>query len=208
MSRTSVLADGQWAHIQPLLPSSAGRRGHPFRANRRVVEGIIYGYRCGIAWRDLPTGYGPRQTICKRHRRYSGDVTWDRIEAELLTVAEARGEVDWSVSVDSTVDRVHQHGSNLPRITGGPSNYMTLFAEPDDHAIGRARGGLSTKIHALVEDNGRPVVLLGAPGQGRDAPTFTPLMDQLKFTAPAQAGHSPAQTVSAAEPFSEPSASG
>lgn len=44
-----VLADGQWALIQPLLPSSIGRRGRP-----RVVEGIIYRYRCGIAWRDVP----------------------------------------------------------------------------------------------------------------------------------------------------------
>jgi transposase len=103
-----------------MLPSSAGRRGRPFRDDRRVVEGIIYRYRCGIAWRDVPTEFGPWQTIWKRHRRYSGDGTWDRILAELLTVADARGEVDWSVSVDSTVNRAHQHGTNLPRTTGGP----------------------------------------------------------------------------------------
>ena len=56
---------------------------------------------------------------------------------------------------------------------------MNLFDEPDDHAIGRSRGGLSTKIHALVDGKGRPLVLL-APGQGGDAPMFTHLMDQLK----------------------------
>jgi transposase len=49
-----VVTDGQWALIQPLLPSSIGRRGRPFRDDRRVVEGIIYRYRCGIAWRDVP----------------------------------------------------------------------------------------------------------------------------------------------------------
>lgn len=85
-----------------------------------MVEGIIYRYRCGIAWRDVPAEFGPWQTIWKRHRRYSGDGTWDRILAGLLTVADARGEVDWSVSVDSTVNRAHQHGTNLPRNTGGP----------------------------------------------------------------------------------------
>lgn len=119
MSRTSVLTDGQWSQIQPLLPSSVGRRGRPFRDDRRVVEGIIYRYRCGIAWRDVPAEFGPWQTIWKRHRRYSGDGTWDTILAALLTTADARGEVDWSVSVDSTVNRAHQHGTNLPRTTWG-----------------------------------------------------------------------------------------
>jgi len=86
-----------------------------------VVEGIIYRYRCGIAWRDVPSEFGPWQTIWKRHRRYSGDGTWDSILAALLTVADSQGDVDWSVSVDSTVNRAHQHGTNLPRTTGGPA---------------------------------------------------------------------------------------
>lgn len=104
---------GSGPRIQPLLPSSAGRRGRPFRDDRRVVEGIIYRYRCGIAWRDVPAEFGPWQTIWKRHRRYSGDGTWDKILAGLLTVADARGEVDWAVSVDSTVNRAHQHGTKV-----------------------------------------------------------------------------------------------
>ncbi|GAB12628.1 putative transposase [Arthrobacter globiformis NBRC 12137] len=142
-----------------------------------MVEGIIYRYRFGIAWRDVPTEFGPWQTIWKRHRRYSGDGTWDSILAALLTVADARGEVDWSISVDPT--------STAPTFLapqGACSNYMNLIAEPDDHAIGRSRGGLSTKIHALVDGKGRPLVLLVAPGQGGDAPMFTHLMNQLKIT--------------------------
>lgn len=185
------------ARIQPLLPSSAGRRGRPFRDDRRVVEAIIYRYRCGIAWRDVPAEFGPWQTIWKRHRRYSGDGTWDRILATLLTIADARGEVDWSVSVDSTVNRAHQHGTILPRTTGGPSNYMNLFAEPDDHAIGRSRGGLSTKIHALVDGKGRPLVLLVAPGQGGDAPVFSHLMNQLKINRAGPGRPRTARTLSA-----------
>jgi hypothetical protein len=58
---------------------------------------------------------------------------------------------------------------------------MNLFADPDDHAIGRSRGGLSTKIHTLVDGKGRPLVLVVAPGQGGDAPVFTHLMDLLKI---------------------------
>ena len=72
-----------------------------------MVEGLIYRYRCGIAWRDVPAEFGPWQTIWNRHRRYSGDGTWDKIMAGLLTEA-------------------------VPA------------------------GGLSTKIHALVDGKGGP----------------------------------------------------
>lgn len=103
-----------------MLPSSAGRAGRPFRDDRRVVEGIIYRYRCGLPWRDVPAAFGPWQTLWKRHRRYSGDGVWDRILAALLAEADGRDLVDWKVSIDSTVNRAHQHATNLPRITGGP----------------------------------------------------------------------------------------
>ena len=85
------------------------------RDHRQVVEGVIYRYRCGIAWRDLPASFGPWQTVWKRHRRFSGDGTWDEILAVLLAQADARNEIDWTVSVDSTINRAHQHATNLPR---------------------------------------------------------------------------------------------
>ncbi|MPY84262.1 MAG: transposase [Actinophytocola sp.] len=69
MSRMQMLTDEQWALLEPLLPSSVGRVGRNFRNNRRVVEGMIYRCRCGIAWRDLPVEFGPWQTVWKRHRR-------------------------------------------------------------------------------------------------------------------------------------------
>lgn len=58
----------------------------------------------------------------KRHRKFSGDGTWDKILAKLLAEADAAGEIDWTVSVDSTINRAHQHGTNLTRadpLTGG-----------------------------------------------------------------------------------------
>ena len=119
MSRTAVLTDEQWERIRPLLPSSDGRRGRPFRDDRPVVEGILYRYRCGIAWRDVPEEFGPWQTVWKRHRRYSGDGTWDKILAELLSDAQKVELIDWAVSVDSTINRAHQHATNFPRLTGG-----------------------------------------------------------------------------------------
>ena len=102
------------------MPSSDGKRGNRFRDHRTVMEGIVYRFRTGIAWRDLPEQFGPWQTTWKRHRRFSGDGTWDRIHTALLTHADATGEIDWSVSVDSTINRAHQYGTNLTRDTGGP----------------------------------------------------------------------------------------
>jgi len=118
MSRTALLSDAQWARIEPLMPSSDGSRGRPFRDHREVVEGIIYRFRTGIAWRDLPSSFGPWQTVWKRHRRFSNDGTWDRIHARLMAQADAVGDIDWTVSVDSTIARAHQHATNLPRAEG------------------------------------------------------------------------------------------
>jgi len=105
MSRTAVLTDAQWERISELLPSSNGLVGRPFRDHRQVVEGIVYRYRTGIAWRDLPEEFGPWQTVWKRHRRFSLDGTWDRLLSRLLAEADAAGDIDWSVSVDSTINR-------------------------------------------------------------------------------------------------------
>lgn len=128
-SRFRQFTDEQWERIEPLLPSNEGRQGHPFRDNRKVVEGIIYRYRCGIAWRDVPNDFGPWQTVWKRHRAWAADGTWDRILDALLVRADANGELDWSVAVDSTICRAHQHGTNLERTTGGA-------VEPQESARG------------------------------------------------------------------------
>ena len=128
MSRDRVLTDAQWALLEPLLPSSKGRQSRPFRDHRQVLEGIVFRLRTGCPWRDLSERFGPWQTVWKRHARFSKDGTWDQIVAALLVTADQAGHVDWQLSIDSTVARVHQHGSNmtrqvaavLPSHTGGP----------------------------------------------------------------------------------------
>jgi transposase len=128
MSRRAVLTDAQWERIAELLPSSEGCVGRPFRDHRQVVEGIVYRYRTGIAWRDLPEEFGPWQTVWKRHRRFSLDGTWDRLLSRLLAEADAAGEIDWSVSIDSTINRAHQHAATLARRTGGTTELQETAA--------------------------------------------------------------------------------
>ena len=60
------------------------------------------------------------------------------------------------------------------------SNYKNPRVEPDDHALGRSRGGLSTKVHTLTDGCGRPLVILVGPGQGGDSPMLPILLEQLR----------------------------
>ena len=115
MSRIAVLSDEMWARIEPVLPPVKGAMGRPMRPHRTLVEGSIFRLRTGVAWRDLPTEFGPWQTVWKRHARFSKDGTWDKVLLALQVGADARGEIDWKVSVDSTIARVHQHGATAAR---------------------------------------------------------------------------------------------
>jgi transposase len=123
MSRAAVLTDEMWARVEPLLPPEKGPMGPPCRPHRQVIEGAIFRLRTGVPWRDLPAEYGAWQTVHRRHKRWSTDGTWDRVLAALQAQADAAGDVDWRVSVDSTIARVHQHGATAARSSSGPSSY-------------------------------------------------------------------------------------
>lgn len=55
----------------------------------------------------------------KRHRRYSLDGTGDKVQAALLPRTDAAELIAWEVSMDSKINRIHQHGSNMARHAGG-----------------------------------------------------------------------------------------
>jgi transposase len=135
MESRKTLTDEQWGRIEPLLPPAKGAMGRPQVPHRPVVEGIVFRYRAGIPWRDLPVEFGPWKTVWKRHHRWSADGTWDRVLAEVLAEADAAGRIDWKVSADSSVVRAHQHGTNIRRDETGPSSY--LGACPEQVAGGR-----------------------------------------------------------------------
>ena len=123
MTTIPLLSDAQWAVLEPLLPPVKGAMGRPMREHRPVVEGAIYRLKYGVPWRCLPEQFGAWQTVHRRHQQWSQDGTWDRVLAELQADADARGELDWAVSVDSTIARVHQHGATAARSVSGPSSY-------------------------------------------------------------------------------------
>lgn len=106
--------------------------GRPCRPHRPVVEGAIYRLRAGIPWRDLPAEFGAHSTVARRHLAWSMDGTWDRILAQLVADADAAGELDWRVSVDSTTARVHQHAATAERSASGPTSHTGGGQESQD----------------------------------------------------------------------------
>lgn len=104
------LTDAEWERLEPLLPVT-GLRGGRWVGHRAVINGIFYRTRTSVPWRDLPERFGKWGTVHKRHLRWSADGTWDRLLARVQAEADAAGDIDWDVSVDSTVERAHQHAA-------------------------------------------------------------------------------------------------
>jgi transposase len=127
--------------MEPLLPSSTGRRGGRWRDHRQVIEAIAWKYRTGSPWRELPEErFGPWQTAYERLTRWSADGTWAKLLARAQADADAAGELDWLVAADSTLVRVHQHGAAARRVGG---NAATARGEADDDREGGRRPGRS-----------------------------------------------------------------
>ena len=117
MPRRHELTDAAWDRIAPLLPADA-RRGEKWRDHRTVINGILWKLTTGVPWRDLPGRYGPWQTCHSRLLRWQRDGTWARLLRHVQQHSDAVGDVDWEVSVDSTIVRAHQHAAGA-RKKGG-----------------------------------------------------------------------------------------
>ena len=112
--RRHDLRDEEWARLEPLLASHP-RQGHRWSDHRLVINGVFHRVRAGDPWRDLPARFGPWQTVYNRHRRWSGDGTWEAILGELQRDADVAAvdleSGEWRVAVDATVVRAHQHAA-------------------------------------------------------------------------------------------------
>jgi transposase len=121
------LTDEEWQRLEPLLPSRKPRRGGQWADHRAVINGVFFRVRTNCPWRDLPPCYGQWKTVYGRHRRWSMDGTWETILDGLRAGCDEDEGADWTLSVDSTVVRAHQHaagaGGELPaelRSKGSP----------------------------------------------------------------------------------------
>jgi transposase len=107
--RRHELTDEEWEKLRPFLPAS--RLGRPREDDRRVLNGIVWKIRTGVAWRDVPPRYGSWQSLYTRFRRWAIDGTFTAMLQAVQADADARGDIDWLVAVDSTIVRAHQHAA-------------------------------------------------------------------------------------------------
>jgi len=75
-----------------------------------VINGILWKLRTGAPWRDLPERYGPWKTCHERLRRWTADGTWDKILARAQVYDDGQ-PVQWTISVDTSIVRAHQHSA-------------------------------------------------------------------------------------------------
>lgn len=105
------LDDGQWSKVAAILQAerAAGRRG---KDDRKFVEAVLWWRRTGVPWRDLPDEFGPWKTVFNRFDRWSRKGKWSR----LFEALRADRDDEWH-SLDSTINRAHQHAAGGK---GGP----------------------------------------------------------------------------------------
>nr|WP_245620418.1 IS5 family transposase [Cryptosporangium arvum] len=191
MVRRDEVTEAAWERIAPLLPVSAGRGGR-WKDHRQVLNAIVWKLRTGAPWRDIPDRYGSWKTAHERLRRWSADGTWDRILEHVQVHDDAVGEIEWTFHVDSSVVRAHQHAAGARRPGGDKRGCLDqrgaaragVAVAAVDEAIGRSRGGLSSKIHLAVDGRGRPMAVRLTAGQAGDNPQLLPLLDEISVHRP------------------------
>ena len=141
MTRRYALRDDQWNRMKDQLPGQEGTVGVTAEDNRLLVEAVLYRYRTGIPWRDLPERFGDYRVIHTRFSSWSKTGVWKRV-CQVLT-EDADNEY---IMIDATIVRAHQHSAGAKQ----------SCTQQED--IGRGSGGLSTKIHTVVDSLGNPTL--------------------------------------------------
>jgi transposase len=113
--RRYALRDDQWDRIKDGLPGSEGSVGVTAADNRLFVEAVLFRYRAGIPWRDLPERFGDPINVHKRYSRWAKSAVWKRIFRSLAEDADNEYAM-----MDSTIVRAHQHSAGAEKRWRGP----------------------------------------------------------------------------------------
>ena len=156
------LTQAQYERIAPHLPV---QRGNVSLSNQQVLNAILYVAEHGCKWRGLPARFGNWHTLYTRMNRWSKNGVLDRVFEHLQREQIVRVKLE-AVSLDSTIVQVHPDGTGALKKNG-------------PQAIGRSRGGWTTKIHMVAADARTAVTFSLSPGQAHDAPEGRQLLNRL-----------------------------
>ncbi|MFC9839408.1 IS5 family transposase [Rhodococcus sp. NPDC127530] len=171
----------------PPLPRGKKAGRPPKCTKRQLIDGIRWRIRTGTPWRDVPARYGPWQTVYGLFRRWQRAGVWAQILTALQALADDAGAIVWDVSVDSTTARAHQHAAGALR-DGNQQREPPggVETEPADHALGRSRGGWTTKTHLACEQGRKPLSIVVTAGQRGDSRQFTAVLDGISVPRPGR----------------------
>ena len=168
------LTDREWNAIRHFLPAQrSGKRGRPWAEHRQTISGILWILKTGSPWRDLPEEFGKWQTVYNRFRRWIDEGLWERIYQRLLQRAKCNSKVNFDLwCVDGSVVRAHRCAS-----------VMVPQSEENDEllALGRSRGGYSTKIHLMADAFGNVLSVTLTPGQTHESTEFETLVSNCRL---------------------------
>src|SRR5919199_4108403 len=108
--RRYALRDDQWDRIKDLLPGRPGSVGVTAKDNRLFVAAVLYRYRAGIPWRDLPARFGFWKAVHTRFSRWAASGVWKKGFPHLAEEADNEYAL-----IDSTMVRAHQHRAGAPK---------------------------------------------------------------------------------------------
>ena len=108
--RRFALSDEQWDMIKDCLPGQDWDPGRSGKDNRLFVEAILYRYRTGIPWADLPARFGDYKNVHKRHMRWAKKKVWEEVFSYLSKDADNEFAM-----IDSTIVRAHQHSAGAQK---------------------------------------------------------------------------------------------
>nr|WP_199785480.1 IS5 family transposase [Streptomyces sp. SID8375] len=143
------MSDTEGDRLRPFLPVSNRRCGR-WRDHRQVIDGILHRVGTGVQWWDLPERFGPWKTVYERHRLWSADRTWERLLQQVQAAEDAAGEIDWDISVDSTVVRAHQHAAGAR--TDPPPASASKGAETLEHQNEAPWSALHARLPEAVRE--------------------------------------------------------
>src|SRR5262249_35773007 len=136
------LTEVEWRILRVLLPverkSGKRGRGRPPEDNRNIINGILWRLPTGAPWRDLPEKYGERKSIYPRFRRWSARGVWESKGAGHPDAGRARRDDGRERAL-----RHRQHYGSRPCLGSGRKRGI------HQRALGRSRGGFTSKIHCL-----------------------------------------------------------
>ncbi len=132
-ARRYGLRDDQWERIEELLPGRKGSVGRPAQDNRLFVDAVLYRYRAGIPWRDLPERFGDFRVVHTRFSRWAKRGVWKKLFERLASDADNEYAM-----IDSTIVRAHQHSAGA--LKKGAATKPSGTARATEHQDSHYRG--------------------------------------------------------------------